>query len=108
MAKGLYKVHKCGVAHHDLALRNIIITDCDRFSGAVFLDFAFACKADDDSIKGDAERFRLGSTLASISKAKLTFPAFLLVSRGLMLWNTRSRSGMNSNAQNSGVLCSRE
>jgi len=63
MAKGLHKIHECGVAHKDLALRNVVMTDCDRLSGAVFLDFAFASQADEDSIKCDAEGFVLDLTL---------------------------------------------
>ena len=69
IARGLYDIHKCGIAHQDLALRNIILTDPKRFSGAVFLDFAFACKADDDSTKADARRFLLGSIFSLLKQS---------------------------------------
>jgi len=55
MVKGLHEIHECGVSHRDLALRNIIMSDWDRLSGAVFIDFAFATQADNNCIKQDAE-----------------------------------------------------
>jgi tRNA A-37 threonylcarbamoyl transferase component Bud32 len=67
-SRALHKVHECGVSHQDLALRNIILTDSDSLSGAIFLDFAFACQADKDGIKEDA--YRLGFDVTPlISKA---------------------------------------
>jgi tRNA A-37 threonylcarbamoyl transferase component Bud32 len=80
LAMGLHNVHECGVAHQDVALRNIIMTDCGSPS-AVFIDFAFASQADKDSIKRDAERFRLALTslkckliyLSSIISALMQF-----------------------------------
>ena len=38
------------------------MANADEFSGAIFLDFSFACQADDETITSDAQRFEADPT----------------------------------------------
>jgi hypothetical protein len=50
------------MSHQDLSPRNIILAYSGSLCGAILIDFAFACRADKDSIKDDAYRFEFKPT----------------------------------------------